>query len=360
MPADLGDPDGAEAAIARLEQQAGPVSAVFHLATAGPPTACGELSGPDVRSQVAHQSDQLSNVLGAVSAAGLRLLVTLGPATARYGAAGYCATALTATALAEQAQRLRPGLTGCRIMHADLAGLAGGPPGQSARLGQPEPPGAAANPPAGLAEQGELLLGMLAGQSGPDRIAIHGRAPRGGAGQYPAGRALPGDPAGALPRRRADRRGAPVPADRPLPGRVPDRRADGAAPRHRPGSHGPGRVGAGWPAVAAAGRGADARAGAAARRPGMHSAGLRAAPSGLGRDCAALRGQRLPGRPLPGPVPAAGRGQPADRPGWHTRRPGTPPPDGRRARWDRRRNRPVRPRLLPGRPVPPGSPSCPR
>ena len=90
VPADLSDPDQAETAIGSAEQRVGPVTAIVHAAGTGPLRKCGSLSGDDLGAQIARQADGLSNVLGAVSAAGLRVLVTLGtsrPATARPGTA---------------------------------------------------------------------------------------------------------------------------------------------------------------------------------------------------------------------------------------------------------------------------------
>jgi enediyne polyketide synthase len=124
IPADLSDPDQAEAAITSVEQRVGPVTAIVHAASTGPLRECAALAGDDLGAQIARQADGLSNVLGAVSAAGLRVLVTLGTVPARYGAVRHCAPALAASALAEQARRRRPSLPGCRILHADWPWLA--------------------------------------------------------------------------------------------------------------------------------------------------------------------------------------------------------------------------------------------
>ena len=137
VPADLSDPDEAEAAVATMEQRVGPVTAIVHAASTGPLGECASLSGDDLGAHIAGQADALSNVLGAVSAAGLRVLVTLGTVPARYGAARNCAPALAASALAEQARRLRPSLPGCRILHADWPW-----PGRGDQAGLAHPPAA--------------------------------------------------------------------------------------------------------------------------------------------------------------------------------------------------------------------------
>ena len=155
--ADIGDPDEAEAVIARIEQQAGPVTAVYYLASAAPRSSCTELPRDEVRALISAQADGLSNLLGAINAAGLRQLVTTSTLPARYGAARYGAAGLAAAALAEQARRLGQGLPGCRVLHADL----------------PWPPG---NGPAAPAELGRLLMSALADRTEANRVAIHGQA----------------------------------------------------------------------------------------------------------------------------------------------------------------------------------------
>ena len=172
VPADLSDPDEAEAAIASVEQRVGPVTAVVHAASTGPLRECAGLAGDDLGAQMARQADGLSNVLGAVSAAGLRVLVTLGTVPARYGAARNCAPALAASALAEQARRLRPSLPGCRILHADWPWPGSSDQIRVAELTRPRPLGL---DDATAAELNRLLLVLLADAEAPGRVAMHGR-----------------------------------------------------------------------------------------------------------------------------------------------------------------------------------------
>ncbi len=172
VPADLSDPDEAGTAIGRAEQRIGPVTAIVHVASTGPQRECASLSGDDLGAQIAGQADGLSNVLGAVSAAGLRALVTLGSVPARYGGAGNCACALAASALAEQARRLRPTLPGCRILHADWPGHGVSGQARLADPARPRPPGA---DDATASELSRLLLDLLADGGTPRRVAIHGR-----------------------------------------------------------------------------------------------------------------------------------------------------------------------------------------
>ena len=158
--ADISDPDQAEAVVARIEEQTGPVTAVCYPASSGLRDGCTELPADQVRALISAQADGLSNLLGAISAARLRLLLTVSALPARYGAARHGAASLSAAALAEQARRLGQGLPGCRVLHADL----------------PWPPGSG---PAAPAELGRLLMNTLAHRAAATRIAIHGRLGRG-------------------------------------------------------------------------------------------------------------------------------------------------------------------------------------
>ena len=172
--ADITDPDEAEAVVARIEQQAGPVTAVCYPASSGLRAGCTELPPDQVRELISAQADGLSNLVGAARAARLRLLMTISPLSARYGAARHGAASLSAAALAEQARRLGQSLPGCRVLHADV----------------PWPPGSS---PATPAELGRLLMNALGQGPAATRVAIHGRLGRGtgpASGPGPGGRFL--------------------------------------------------------------------------------------------------------------------------------------------------------------------------
>ncbi len=172
--ADISDPDQVEAVVTRIEQQAGPVTAVCYPASNGLRSGCTELPADQVRALISAQADGLSNLLGAISAARLRLLMTVSALPTRYGAARRGAASLSAAALAEQARRLGQGLPSCRVLHADL----------------PWPPGRS---PAAPAELGRLLMNALANGPAATRIALHGRPGRGtgaASADQPAGRFL--------------------------------------------------------------------------------------------------------------------------------------------------------------------------
>ncbi len=291
LQADLTDPDEADAAVASVEQRVGPVTVVCYAAGTGPASACSGLSAPDLRARMSRQADGLRSVLGSVNAARLRLLLTAGSAAARYGTAGQCGPALLAGALAEQARRLEPSLPGCRILHADW----------DPDLAAPD-------------EVGRLLLGSVASQQAPARVAIHGRLGPGVAGTPGPGTGLVGG-GRFLEHARVHypgvelvARGRPLAGLGSLPGRLPARRPRGPAPGDWTGGDGTGGLRPRGAAAPAAGRGDHGGAGPApARRDGHHVAGVRPAGRRHGGDRAAVLRQRLPSRSLPRRVPAGGR-----------------------------------------------------
>ena len=263
LQADLTDPDEADAAVASVEQRIGPVTVVCFAAGTGPASSCSGLSAPDLRSRMSLQADGLRSVLDSVSTARLRLLLTAGSVAARYGAAGQCGPALLAGALAEQARRLEPGLPGCRIVHADW----------DPDLAAPD-------------EVGRLLLGVVASEQAPARVAIHGRLGPGAAG-FPA--ALE---AGTPEPGSTGQPGRPGPA--PGPGREPE-------PRPRTGLAGGGRflerVRVHYPGVELVAE--------ASLAPGSDPYladylldGLTALPPSIGLEALAQAASALAGRPL--------------------------------------------------------------
>ena len=173
--ADPADPGQVAAAVRSLERGLGPVTAVVHAAAAGPIERCDALPESAVRAHVVSQRARLATLLGAVAMERLRLLVTFGSVSARYGMPARACSALASGLLAEQAERLATGPR-CRALHVDWAPWADEP-----GAGSPAPgavpvatgPGhiTAIPVPAGS----QLLLSVLATPGFPGRLAIHGR-----------------------------------------------------------------------------------------------------------------------------------------------------------------------------------------
>ena len=114
--ADPGEPGQVAAAVRSLERGLGPVTAIAHAAGPGPIERCAQLSESTLRTHLVSQRARLTHLLSAVAAERLRLLVTFGPVSARYGAAERGCGALAGGLLAEQASRLVTGPR-CQLLH---------------------------------------------------------------------------------------------------------------------------------------------------------------------------------------------------------------------------------------------------
>jgi enediyne polyketide synthase len=170
---DVADPAEMAAAVARIEDKLGPVTAIGHAAAAGQARLIAELTEAEFRAHAAAGTAGLRNLVSSIKTGRLRLIATFGSVIGRYGMAAEGLLAHSSGLLAEQALHLSDAIPGCRAMHVDWPGWSGTGLGERADLA------------AGLArtgisaipvEQGSrLLLKMLATPELPARIAVHGR-----------------------------------------------------------------------------------------------------------------------------------------------------------------------------------------
>ncbi|HCU95243.1 MAG TPA: hypothetical protein DHU96_22060, partial [Actinobacteria bacterium] len=169
--ADPADPGQVAAAVRSLERGLGPVTAVVHAASAGPIEGCAALPESTMRAHVMTQRARLTTLLGAVAMERLRLLVTFGSVSARYGMpAGTCG-ALASGLLAEQASQLATGPR-CQALHVDWAPWADQEPAPGA---PPVAPGPGHIAPIPVSAGSQLLMRALTTPGFPGRFAIHGR-----------------------------------------------------------------------------------------------------------------------------------------------------------------------------------------
>ncbi len=218
-PADVTDPGAMRAAVHRLEERLGPVTALVYLAGTGPPRPFAELTAEDIRAEVRARTAGLASALASLRPGRLRLVVTFGSVAGWYGQAGECHHALADAALRDQAERLALRAPGCRVLHiswpawsgtnlpgsageANGLGMAAGPwpaavapiPASAAPFAAPAAPFAApaapfADPvaPVPACEAGSMLLRLIASSGLARVLAVHGRA-----GLAPARIAWPG------------------------------------------------------------------------------------------------------------------------------------------------------------------------
>ncbi len=156
--ADIADRVGTRAAIQRLQERLGPVTAVVHASGSVSPRRLAGLSARDTRELLAANTAGLVNALAAVRPDRLRVIVTLGAATGHDGAAGQCHRALASGVIREQAQWHARRLPGCRVLHVDWPAWLG--PGLTRAV----------------EEAGRLLIRLIGTSSLPAVLTVQGRA----------------------------------------------------------------------------------------------------------------------------------------------------------------------------------------
>ncbi|MGH3276778.1 MAG: KR domain-containing protein, partial [Streptosporangiaceae bacterium] len=170
---DAADPADMALAVRRIERRLGPVTAIGHAvgATAAVPVAEIRPRTLDVR--LAAERAALRDLMNAVSAPRLRLILTFGSVAARYGLPRQGLLAVASAMLADQAEAAARRIPGCRALHIDVPGWAGAALRGRSDLDQ-------SMSEAGMAgmhpdEAARLLLKVLATPGLPERVAVHGR-----------------------------------------------------------------------------------------------------------------------------------------------------------------------------------------
>jgi hypothetical protein len=177
-------------ALQRVERRLGPVTAVAHAVGVGGPLPIAELTEDDLRAHISAETASLHQLVTALTAKRLRLIVTFGSVAGRYGLAGEGLLALASGSLAERAERMSDSIPGCGALHVDWPAWSGSGLGQRASLAERlERSGATPIP---VKEGSRLLLKTLATQELPARVAVHGRVgvpgPRAIAAAWPRGK----------------------------------------------------------------------------------------------------------------------------------------------------------------------------
>ena len=179
---DVTDTTSLTAAVQRIEDRLGPVTAIAHAATPDDHVPCQGLTDPAAGRKAAEAAHTLDRLAGAIGPGQLKLILTFGSVAGRYGLAGAGLQALSSGALASRGSDLAAAAAGCRALHVDL------PPWIDDGLG--EPPGLAAEFAAAggaaldISTASRLLLKILMTAGLPGRLAVHGRI--GSLGAWPA------------------------------------------------------------------------------------------------------------------------------------------------------------------------------
>lgn len=219
--ADTSDSEEMSAAVRRITGQLGPITAIGHAVGAAPQRVIADLIPADLRAFLHKQTVVLDQMVAAVHAAGslvagpadpapgsraddvgqvvarpLRLIMTFGSVTSRYGLPGEAVLAVASDVLARHAECLAAAASDRVAIHVDWPGWE--QPGQDWRSEPGMDQAQAGFTALSVTDASRLLLKILATPGLPRRLAVHGRvgipAPRaivqaaGSGGTQPPGR----------------------------------------------------------------------------------------------------------------------------------------------------------------------------
>ena len=170
---DVANPADLRRALQRIERRLGPVTAVAHAVGVGGPRPIAELTEDELRAHVSAEGASLHQLVSAITARQLRLIITFGSVAGCYGLAGEGLLALASGSLAERAERMADSIPGCRALHVDWPAWSGSGLGQRASLADRMARSGAM--PIGVREGSRQLLKTLATPGLPTRLAVHGR-----------------------------------------------------------------------------------------------------------------------------------------------------------------------------------------
>ncbi len=170
---DVRDPVSLARAIRRIEGRLGPVTALAHAASPADPVPVLDIDDADARGYPAGQAGVLDALAASIPDAQLKLIISVGTVTGRYGLAGAGLHTLGCGALASRAAELAAARPGCAALHLDLAAWSvtavGERPDFAASLA------AADTPPLDISAASKLLLKIMTTPGLAPRLALHGR-----------------------------------------------------------------------------------------------------------------------------------------------------------------------------------------
>ncbi|HUC21198.1 MAG TPA: SDR family NAD(P)-dependent oxidoreductase [Streptosporangiaceae bacterium] len=170
---DLDDPAAVTAAIERIEDRLGPVTAIAHAAGLDDPVPVHLIAEAQATAHVSDEAEVLDLLAGSVRDRQLRLIISVGTVASRYGLAGASLHALSSAALADRAEELAADSADCQLLHLDLAAWSDTGLGERTELA--EELAAAGTDVLDLGVASRLLLKVMSTPGVPRNLAIHGR-----------------------------------------------------------------------------------------------------------------------------------------------------------------------------------------
>ena len=179
---DIGDPASLTAAIRRIEDRLGPVTAIGHAAGLDYPVPVEEIPEPEASAYAGDEAAVLAMLTASIPAGQLRLIISIGTVASRYGLAGAGLHALSGGALASRAMQLAAVSIGCQVLRLDLPAWSSGGLGESPELAAELT--AADCTALDIGTVSRLLLKIMTTPGLPRSLAVHGRV--GGLAAVPA------------------------------------------------------------------------------------------------------------------------------------------------------------------------------
>jgi enediyne polyketide synthase len=173
LQADVTDPSAVKTAIAHVESQSGPVTALLHGAGINHPMRLDQIKTQDLRQTLATKVDGLGNVLSNINPVKLRLLLTFGSIIARTGLHGEAHYGLANEFLNLMVQRWQTEHAHCRCLNLEWSVWAGIGMGQ--RLGVLDSLVRQGITPIPLDDALKYLETMLAWKGAPSSAIVSGR-----------------------------------------------------------------------------------------------------------------------------------------------------------------------------------------
>ena len=179
---DIGVPASLTAAIRRIEDRLGPVTAIGHAAGLDYPVPVEEIPEPEASAYAGDEAAVLDMLTASIPAGQLRLIISIGTVASRYGLAGAGLHALSGGALASRAMQLAAVSIGCQVLRLDLPAWSSGGLGESPELAAELTAADCTALDIGVVSR--LLLKIMTTPGLPRRLAVHGRV--GGLAAVPA------------------------------------------------------------------------------------------------------------------------------------------------------------------------------
>jgi hypothetical protein len=170
---DIDDQASLAAAVRRIEDRLGKVTALAHGASEDDHVPFLELTDAQIRMQLADEIRTLDLMAGSIRPGQLKLIISFGTVADRYGLAGASKHALSSGALASQAARLADASLGCQHLHLDMPAWSTGGLGDRPELAAEL--AAADSPALDLGAASRMLLKLMSTPGRPASVALHGR-----------------------------------------------------------------------------------------------------------------------------------------------------------------------------------------